>query len=92
MRGVVRFFVLSNTFPTSYSRLSGSVEIVFWSLFGQVELKEFETEDNYNVIKTTALVVFGIFNVLAVLVALNMLIAMLNESYVLYAVRTGYTW
>ena len=62
------------------------MEVVFWSLFGQVQLDEFETEDNYKIIKITALVLFGIFNVLAVIIALNMLIAMLNESFVLYAV------
>jgi len=50
-----------------------SFSVTFWALFGQIDRKHFATY--------VGMIVFGIFNVAAVLVALNMLIAILNESY-----------
>ena len=38
-------------------------------------------EKDYNGISKTALTLFGLFNIVAVLVGLNTLIAILNESY-----------
>ena len=44
--------------------------------------KDFEIkEKRYNGIWITALTLFGLFNIVAVLVGLNTLIAILNESY-----------
>ena len=61
--------------------------MVFWSLFGQVRLEEFETHKYYHILQQIAWTLFGVFNILAVLVAMNMLIAMLNESFSKNAVR-----
>ena len=62
----------------------GSVSAIFWSLFGQIDPGSFELvdESEYDVIWKTGLILFGTFNIVAVLVALNMLIAILNDSYV----------
>lgn len=63
-------------------RFPSSVEAIFWSLFGQIDRENFKIEEKeYEVIWKTGMIFFGTFNVVAVLVALNMLIAMLNESY-----------
>ena len=63
-------------------RFPSSVEAIFWSLFGQIDRENFKIEEEeYEVIWKTGMIFFGTFNVVAVLVALNMLIAMLNESY-----------
>lgn len=67
--------------------MSGSVTTIFWSLFGQVDPGSFQLGSEYNVIWKTALILFGAFNIVAVLVALNMLIAILNDSYVQITVR-----
>jgi len=65
-----------------------TVSAVFWSLFGQVDPGSFQSDDTeYDVIWKTALILFGAFNIVAVLVALNMLIAILNDSYVQITVR-----
>ena len=72
---------LSNWLHSHYLSVTGSLVTVFWSLFGKVELGEFETEPTFIVIKVTALLLFAVFNVFAVLVALNILIAMLNNSF-----------
>ena len=54
----------------------------FWALFGQIDLSNFHTkEKGFESITFAGLIIFGVFNVAAVLVALNMLIAILNESY-----------
>ena len=56
------------------------MEAIFWSLFGQIDRESFEIEEEeYEAIWKTGMILFGTFNVVAVLVALNMLIAMLNN-------------
>ena len=67
-----------------------TVSAIFWSLFGQVDPSSFQDDESeYDVIWKTALILFGAFNIVAVLVALNMLIAILNDSYVQITVRTS---
>ena len=67
----------------------GSVRTIFWSLFGQIDPGSFQLEEgDYDVIWKTGLILFGAFNIVAVLVALNMLIAILNDSYVQITVST----
>ena len=56
---------------------------IFWSLFGQIDPGSFKiAEGEYDIISKTGITLFGAFNLIAVLVALNMLIAILNDSYV----------
>ena len=60
----------------------GSANVIFWSLFGEIEFEEFRIEESgYGAIWGTGMTLFALFNIVAVLVALNMLIAILNESY-----------
>lgn len=60
-----------------------STNTIFWSLFGQIDPSSFKiSEAEYGVIWRTGMTLFGAFNITAVLVALNMLIAILNDSYV----------
>lgn len=55
---------------------------IFWLLFGQINRENFKIEgEECEAIWQTGMILFGAFNVVAVLVALTMLIAMLNESY-----------
>ena len=62
---------------------------MFWSLFGQIDHENFNLDERgYEVIWTTGMLLFGVFNIVAVLVAVNMLIAMLNESYTRITVST----
>lgn len=62
---------------------------IFWSLFGQIDRESFKIEkEGYEAIWRTGVTLFGAFNIMAVLVALNMLIAMLNESYSRITVNT----
>ena len=55
--------------------------VSFWALFGQIDMDDFETTPSYEVIHDTGLTLFGVYNVVTVLVALNILIAILNKKY-----------
>lgn len=64
--------------------------MIFWSLFGEIDVEDFRIEeDGYGAIWRTGTTLFALFNIVAVLVALNMLIAMLNESYTRISVSEG---
>ena len=56
--------------------------MTFWALFGQIDIDYFLINDTrFQSLSIVGMIIFGVFNVAAVLVALNMLIAILNESY-----------
>ena len=58
---------------------------MFWALFGQTPLHQFEEEeggvDHLVIICETGRLLFGLFLIVAVLVGINMLIAMMNNSF-----------
>ena len=65
--------------------------VTFWALFGQIEKEYFHIEEKgFESITNAGIIIFGVFNVAAVLVALNMLIAILNESYTRISVSYFY--
>ena len=56
--------------------------LIFWGLFGKINQEYFSIEEEgFEPLNDVSKGIFGVFNVVAVLVALNMLIAILNESY-----------
>lgn len=64
------------------------METIFWSLFGDINPGSFKIdEEPYFRISETGVLLFAVFNITAVLVALNTLIAMLNESFTRITVR-----
>ena len=73
-------------FPFS---IDGSIAVTFWALFSLIKLKEFDTEEHYSIMSSIAKVFFAVFAVMAVLVTLNMLIAILNESFTQHAVSSS---
>ena len=78
-RGHLRFFILRTI---STCRFGSSMNTIFWTLFGQIDESSFKiNESGYGAIWKTGMTLFGAFNIVAVLVALNMLIAILNQRY-----------
>ena len=56
--------------------------MTFWALFGEIDRDNFHVpEQGFEILTSASVIIFGAFNIAAVLVALNMLIAILNESY-----------
>ncbi|KAJ7372250.1 hypothetical protein OS493_019694 [Desmophyllum pertusum] len=83
----------NQTDPLHLQSVLGSVDTIFWSLFGQIGPDSFQIgEEEYSVISKTGITLFGAFNIVAVLVALNMLIAILNDSYVQITANLDAEW
>ncbi|KAL9988558.1 hypothetical protein ACROYT_G003016 [Oculina patagonica] len=83
----------NKTDPLRLERFANSVTAIFWSLFGQIDHEKFKIEDEeYEAIWRTGMTLFGAFNIVVVLVALNMLIAMLNESYARITANLDTEW
>ncbi|KAK2565984.1 Short transient receptor potential channel 5 [Acropora cervicornis] len=73
--------------------LGKSLWVTFWALFGQIDLGFFHVkEKGFESITNAGIIIFGVFNVAAVLVALNMLIAILNESYTRISEKLDTFW
>ena len=61
---------------------------MFWALFDKTDLEEFDTKDGtFEITQGTAKVLFGLYSICAIIVALNMLIAMMGHSYDYISVR-----
>ena len=64
---------------------------MFWALFDKIELSDFDTKDStYEITQETGRLLFAMYSILAVLIALNMLIAMMSHSYDYISVRSMY--
>ncbi|CAH3178415.1 unnamed protein product [Porites lobata] len=72
---------LSVACTCSFNRIEGTVETLFWALFGHVEFPAFETDENSKITMVTGQILFAVYSLASILVVLNLLIAMLNNSY-----------
>lgn len=55
---------------------------LFWALFDKTDLEAFEFESStFYITQTTGETLFAIFNIVAILISLNMLIAMMSNSF-----------
>ena len=57
------------------------MDTLFWALFGHVEFSAFKTDENSEITMVTGQILFAIYSLASILVVLNLLIAMLNNSY-----------
>ena len=62
-------------------RIEGAFSTLFWALFGHVEMSTFNTSDQAQVTEVTGHLLFATYSLASVLVALNLLIAMLSNTY-----------
>ncbi|XP_065347171.1 transient receptor potential protein-like [Cloeon dipterum] len=74
----------SNMFETSQS--------LFWASFGLVDLVSFELAGIKSFTRFWALLMFGSYSVINVIVLLNMLIAMMSNSYQIISERSDIEW
>ena len=55
---------------------------MFWALFDKTDLDSFKTNDGrFEITATTGEILFAGYNIAAVIVAINMLIAMLSNTF-----------
>lgn len=64
-----------------YSRLEESFKTLFWAIFGLSEVKSVVIDINHKFIENVGYVLYGVYNIIMVVVLLNMLIAMFNSSF-----------
>lgn len=85
---IVRCYCYDDDNTISIFRFGNSIGTIFWTLFGLIDENSFKIDvDGYGAVWKTGMTLFGAFNIIVVLVALNMLIAILNESYTRITVR-----
>ncbi|KAF4526037.1 hypothetical protein B566_EDAN000831 [Ephemera danica] len=74
----------ANLFETSQS--------LFWASFGMVDLMSFELTGCKSFTRFWALLMFGSYSVINIIVLLNMLIAMMSNSYQIISERSDVEW
>ncbi|XP_054721282.1 transient receptor potential protein-like [Uloborus diversus] len=74
----------ANLFETSQS--------LFWASFGLVELENFELSGIKSYTRFWSLLMFGCYSVINVVVLLNLLIAMMSNSYNIISERSDVEW
>jgi hypothetical protein len=65
-----------------------AMQTLFWTVFGVIDMKQFELSDIEYFTKFTAKTILGTYAVITNVVLLNLLIAMMNNSYQLISVST----
>lgn len=62
-------------------RLFETLQSLFWSIFGLVSLHVTNVEPKHRFTEFVGSTMFGTYNIISLVVLLNMLIAMMNNSY-----------
>ncbi|CAI9555403.1 unnamed protein product [Staurois parvus] len=64
-----------------FFRVEESFKTLFWAIFGLSEVKSVVINYGHKFIENIGYVLYGVYNVTMVIVLLNMLIAMINNSF-----------
>lgn len=72
-------------------RLFETLQSLFWSVFGLLNLYVTNVKARHEFTEFVGATMFGTYNVISLVVLLNMLIAMMNNSYQLIAVSNCFT-
>jgi len=75
-----------------FSNVFESSQTLFWANFGLVDLENFDLTGIRQYTRFWALLMFGCYCFINVIVVLNMLIAMMNHSYVKISKRSDIEW
>uniref|UniRef100_A0A8C5ELJ7 Short transient receptor potential channel 6-like n=1 Tax=Gouania willdenowi TaxID=441366 RepID=A0A8C5ELJ7_GOUWI len=66
---------------SAFTTIEESFKTLFWAIFGLSEVKSVVIDINHKFIENIGYVLYGVYNVIMVIVLLNMLIAMFNNSF-----------
>ncbi|XP_063366128.1 transient receptor potential protein [Cydia amplana] len=75
-----------------YANLFETSQSLFWASFGLVDLTTFELTGIKSFTRFWALLTFGSYSVINIIVLLNMLIAMMSNSYQIISERSDVEW
>ncbi|XP_029458605.1 LOW QUALITY PROTEIN: short transient receptor potential channel 4 [Rhinatrema bivittatum] len=76
----------------AFSTLFETLQSLFWSIFGLINLYVTNVEAPHEFTEFVGATMFGTYNVISLVVLLNMLIAMMNNSYQLIADHADIEW
>lgn len=82
----IMFLTYSYSVSHYVSRLFETLQSLFWSIFGLLNLYVTNVKARHEFTEYIGATMFGTYNVISLVVLLNMLIAMMNNSYQLIAV------
>ncbi|MEQ2184191.1 Short transient receptor putative channel 5, partial [Goodea atripinnis] len=72
----------------AFSTLFETLQSLFWSIFGLISLYVTNVDPDHQFTEFVGATMFGTYNIISLVVLLNMLIAMMNNSYQHIAVST----
>ncbi|XP_006628285.2 short transient receptor potential channel 4b [Lepisosteus oculatus] len=76
----------------AFSTLFETLQSLFWSIFGLISLYVTNVNAQHEFTEFVGATMFGTYNVISLVVLLNMLIAMMNNSYQLIADHADIEW
>ncbi|XP_054884178.1 short transient receptor potential channel 4b [Poeciliopsis prolifica] len=76
----------------AFSTLFETLQSLFWSVFGLISLYVTNVKANHTITKFVGSTMFGTYNIISLVVLLNMLIAMMNNSYQHIADHADIEW
>ncbi|XP_077014164.1 short transient receptor potential channel 4 isoform X2 [Tamandua tetradactyla] len=76
----------------AFSTLFETLQSLFWSIFGLINLYVTNVKAEHEFTEFVGATMFGTYNVISLVVLLNMLIAMMNNSYQLIADHADIEW
>lgn len=79
-------FIFAAVIIYLFFRLFETLQSLFWSIFGLINLYVTNVKARHEFTEFVGATMFGTYNVISLVVLLNMLIAMMNNSYQLIAV------
>ncbi|XP_031645300.1 short transient receptor potential channel 6 isoform X2 [Oncorhynchus kisutch] len=65
----------------AFTTIEESFKTLFWAIFGLSEVKSVKINNGHKFIENIGYILYGVYNVTMVIVLLNMLIAMINNSF-----------
>ncbi|KAM9734320.1 short transient receptor potential channel 6 [Menidia menidia] len=65
----------------AFTTVEESFKTLFWAIFGLSEVKSVVININHKFIENIGYILYGVYNIIMVIVLLNMLIAMFNSSF-----------
>uniref|UniRef100_A0A5S6QSI2 ANK_REP_REGION domain-containing protein n=1 Tax=Trichuris muris TaxID=70415 RepID=A0A5S6QSI2_TRIMR len=77
---------------SSFSNLFVTAETLFWSIFGLVDMDSFRLKEPHRTTEWTGKTMFGTYDVISTVVLLNMLIAMMSNSYQYISNQADVEW
>ncbi|XP_074536272.1 short transient receptor potential channel 4-like isoform X2 [Halichoeres trimaculatus] len=76
----------------AFSTLFETLQSLFWSVFGLIALYVTNVEPDHQFTEFVGSTMFGVYNIISLVVLLNMLIAMMNNSYQHIADHADIEW